>query len=152
MLAFRLVPALFIAAILLVGCRTSTPIVDDDEAGNISESDSSVVHTRAVHVLVDGKDLGVIPMTVRVRRGFGTRQVSLWQAGEEIRTYEFEIVHTSSGMQLQQGFWSNSSPDGETYDVRNLPTSNDSTFLVPYSNHPIKIEDQTFGVTLLVSE
>jgi hypothetical protein len=62
------------------------------------------------------------------------------------------MVHTSDGIQTQQGFWSTSSTDGQTYDVRNLPMKGETTFRVPFSNHPMKIEDQTYGVTLLVSD
>ena len=151
MLAIRQIPILLLATIFLVGCHSSSPLVEGGEPGDAG-ADSSLVYTQAIHVLVDGADQGVIPRTVRIRRSFGIQEVSLWQAGEEIRTYEIEMVHTSDGIQTQQGFWSTSSTDGQTYDVRNLPMKGETTFRVPFSNHPMKIEDQTYGVTLLVSD
>lgn len=151
MLVFRLALLTFGAFLVLTGCRSSSEIAEGGESSDAA-SDSTMVYTRAIHVLVDGNDVGVIPRTVRVRRSFGTQEVSLWQAGEEIRTYEIEMVYTADGIQTQQGFWSTSSAQGETYDVRNLPTSDDSTFQVPFSEYPIRVEDQTYGVTLLVSD
>lgn len=151
MRAIPLIPIFFLATISLVGCRSMPPPVEGGEAG-AAAADTNVIHTQAIHVLVDGSDQGVIPRTVRVRRSFGIQEVSLWQAGEEIRTYEIEMVHTSDGIQTQQGFWSTSSAEGQTYDVRNLPMKGETTYRVPFSNYPIKIEDQTYGVTLLVSD
>lgn len=152
---FRLVPLLTILSLFCIaftGCRSSA-VQEGDEAAEEVDGDSGPrLYTQAVHVLVDGNDVGTAPMTVRVRRSFGTREVTLWQAGDEIRTYEIEMVHTSDGIQTQQGFWSTPSSDGASYDVRNLPTSGESTFLVPYSAYPIKVEDQAYGVTLLVTE
>lgn len=150
---FRLVPVLLVASALLIGCRSASGVQENgDVAEAAGNEEGPPVYTQAIHVLVDGNDVGMTPMTVRVRRSFGTREVSLWQAGDEIRTYEIEMVHTSDGIQTQQGFWSTPSIDGATYDVRNLPTVGETTFLVPYSQSPIKIEDQAYGVTLLVSE
>lgn len=153
MCSVRLVPLLLITSVVLAGCRSSSAVKEDPQAAETAADDGAPhVYSQAVYVLVDGNDVGMAPMTVRVRRNFGTREVTLWQAGDEIRTYEIEMVHTSHGLQTQQGFWSTPSSDGATYDVRNLPTVGETTFLVPYSDYPIKVEDQAYGVTLLVTE
>lgn len=142
----RILPALLISGIVLLGCK-STSKVQGEEA---VVADSNRVYTNAVHVLVDGDDMGTIPRTVRVRRGMGTRRVSLWQAGEEIRIYEIEFASSVAGEQTLQGFWSTSSVEGETYDVRTLPNNGEGTFFIPYTEYPIKVEDHTYGITLLV--
>lgn len=153
MSSVRLIPLLLVFTIALVGCRSASSVQEDPDAAEMTaDGDGPRMYTQAVYVLVDGDDIGMAPMTVRVRRSFGTREVTLWQAGDEIRTYEIEMVHTSEGLQTQQGFWSTPSTDGATYDVRNLPTAGETTFLVPYSDYPIKIEDQAYGITLLVTE
>jgi hypothetical protein len=141
----------FLTAVLVLfsACRSSSGVVGD--ADGSPDADSTRVYTNAVHVLVDGRDVGEIPRTVRVRRSFGTRAVSLWQAGEVIRKYEIPIYPTSEGEQTRMGFWGTRSIDGETYDVRNLPNE-DETYQVPFSNGPMKIEDREYGVTLLIRE
>lgn len=140
--------ALFV--LLLASCRSTSDITG--EAATVGpERDSSVVYTNAIHVLVDGRDVGTIPQTVRVRRSFGTRVISLWRAGEEIRKYEIPIFPTSETEQTRMGFWSTRSVDGESYDVRNLPNKNE-TYQVPFSNGPMRIEDREYGVTLLIRE
>ena len=149
----KLVPFISLIALLVFGgCRSSSRTVDEgeDRAGAIV--DTTKLYTLAVHVLVDGRDRGTVPATIRVRRSFGTRQVSLWQAGKEIRTYEIEITTTTEGTQTLQGFWSTRSMEGETYDVETLPKEGDDTYLIPYTPNRITIEDRAFGLTMLISE
>lgn len=150
MRALHLIPAILIFGLLAAGCSSTSKVKEGAETAS-AESDSGKVYTNAVHVLVDGTDMGVIPMTVRVRRSFGTREVSLWQKGEEIRIYELEISSTVDGDQTLQGFWSTSSTEGQSYDVRNLPTAGENTYRVPYTSYPIRVVDNTYGVTLLIS-
>lgn len=133
--------------LILAGCQSTSPIADEAVG-----EDTTRVYTQAVHVLVDGDDVGTIPRTIRVRRGMGNRKVSLWQAGEEFRVYEIEFAGSVAGEQTLQGFWSNSSMEGESFDVRTLPNNGEGTFYVPYAQYPIKVEDHTYGVTLLVED
>lgn len=144
---FRCVPALLIAVAVLGGCRATSPAADAPTDG----APVDTLYTKAIHVLVDGADQGTIPQTLRIRRGFGTAKVSLWQAGKEIRIYEIEISNTSAGEQLMQGFWSSPSVDGDTYDVQTLPKGGEKIYRIPYSDRPMRIEDNQYGVTLLVS-
>ena len=144
---YRTFPALlFFSLVFFGGCTSSSKVQDDAPVA----ADSSQVYTNAIHVLVDGDDVGTTPRTVRVRRGFGTRKVSLWQAGEEFRVYEIEFASTVAGDQTLQGFWSTDSMEGDTYDIRNLPNNGEGRFFIPYTQYPIKVEDHAYGVTLLV--
>ncbi len=138
---------LAVSILLLSACRSTSNVTAEGDG----DGDSTRVYTNAVHVLVDGRDVGPIPQTIRVRRSFGTREISLWKAGEEIRTYEIPISPTSEGDQTRMGFFGSSSADGESYDVRTLPNK-DETYQVPYSDGPMKIEDRQYGVTLLIRE
>lgn len=150
MKALRLIPFLLLGALVaLTGCRSSSKVAEDELTG-VVQPDSSKVYTQAIHVLVDGRDMGVIPKTVRIRRSFGTRMVSLWQAGKEIRTYEIEISSTADGDQTLQGFWSTNSMTGDSYNVQNLPNDGEENYRIPYSERPLTVEDHTYGVTLHV--
>lgn len=143
-------PFLLAALLLISGCSLSSSSGEDGIKS--ARADSSRLYTKAVHVLVDGRDMGIIPMTVRIRRSFGTREVTLWQAGKEIRTYELELNLSSEGSQLLQGFYSSRSMDGDAYDVESLPKAGDDVYVIPYAQRPLKIEDRQYGVTLLVAE
>lgn len=148
---FPILPFLLAFFVALVGCTsTSTPAAD--ATGEDAPVDTNDVHTKAIHVLVDGDDQGTIPRTLRIRRGFGTQQVSLWQAGEEIRIYELELANSAASDQLMQGFWSTPSADGAAYEVKTLPKRGENTYQIPYSSHPMRIDDNEYGLTLLVSE
>lgn len=149
MKVLHLFSVLFVFAFLAAGCASSDRIAG--KGGEAAADTSSEAYTKAIHVLVDGRDVGTVPRTVRVRRSFGTRIVSLWQSGKEIRTYELPIQPTSSTDQTRMGFWGSSSIDGETYDVRTLPNE-DETYQIPFSSGPMKIEDHTYGLTLLIQE
>lgn len=148
----RAIPLLlFIGIQAAAGCSTSSKI-QDDESADAASADSTRQYTRAIHVLVDGNDRGTVPMTVQIRRGFGTRRVSLYQAGKEIRIYEFEFSGTTAGDQTLQGFWSTPSAEGASFDVRTLPNDGEMTFFVPYTPYPIKVEDHAYGLTLHVED
>ena len=134
--------------ILLAGCKSASQIEDESQAA----ADTSRVYTNAVHVLVDGDDVGTTPRTIRVRRKMGTRKVSLWRKGEEFRIYEIEFAGTVAGEQTLAGFWSTDSMEGETYDIRTLPNDGEGTYFIPYAPHPIKVEDHAHGIVLLVQD
>ncbi len=111
----------------------------------------SLLYGKAVYVLIDGRDAGPVPRTIRVYRSYGTREVSLFQQGKEIRKYEIGISATGVGEQARMGFWSSRSADGETYDVRTLPHK-DEVYLIPFSESPMRIEDRQYGLTMLIRE
>ena len=148
----KLVPFVcLIAFLVLGGCRSSSRTVEE-ESGGSAVVDTTELYTLAVHVLVDGRDKGTVPTTIRVRRSFGTREVSLWQAGKEIRTYHLEFSATTEGTQTLQGFWSTRTTDGDANDVESLPKEGDDTYLIPYTPNRIRVEDRAFGLTMLISE
>ncbi len=147
---YQFLPFFLVAVVALGGCRSTSPPVADTSDED-APTDTSAVHTRAIHVLVDGDDQGTIPRTLRIRRSFGTQQVSLWQAGKEIRIYEIEISATGDSQQVLQGFWATPSSDGASYEVKTLPKGDEITYRIPYTSHPLRIDDSEYGVTLLVS-
>lgn len=135
------------------GCATgrgaSDGVVPDS---SIAAAGSPMVYSRAVHVLVDGRDRGMVPRTVQVRRSFGTRMVSLWQAGKEIRTYELMSSPTGEGRQLEYSFFGSQDPTSTVYDVSNLPTDGENEYIVPFSPGRITVEDREYGLMLIVEE
>lgn len=151
----RLAAVVLFAAVLhlTTGCagnaRTAAPDGTIADAGVAADG---TPHTRVVHVLVDGRDKGMLPATIRVRRGLGARMVSLWQAGKEIRTYELQTVQTSDGLSLAYSFFGEQTPTSTVYDVMSLPTAGENNFIIPFSPYRLTIEDRVFQLTLIIEE
>jgi hypothetical protein len=150
--ALNLLVPILVSVLLSLSACSSFQFGSKKDAPLAAHLDTTAIYTNAIYVLVDGQDRGQVPMTLRLRRGFGTRLVSLWQRGKEIRKYELETVHTAAGTALQQGFWSTQTNGVTTYDVRNLPSKNENYFYIPYSMSRLLIEDHTFGLTMIVEE
>ena len=146
MIITRLVVTLTVLVPLVAGCSASKDMARGDEA--VADS---LLYGKAVYILIDGRDAGPVPKTIRVYRSYGTREVSLFQQGKEIRKYEIGISATGAGEQARMGFWSGRSADGETYDVRTLPHE-DEVYLIPFSEGPMRIEDHQYGLTMLIRE
>lgn len=146
----RLFPLVLLLALVGVAGCASSKKADAPEAGVTQRPE---LYGRQVYVLVDGKQRGSVPGTVRVRRGMGARMVSLWQAGAEIRTYELQTVATADGSQLSNSFFGEEDATSTVYDVAHLPTARgENNFIVPYSRHRITVEDRTYGLTIIVDE
>ncbi|MXW64147.1 MAG: hypothetical protein F4Y00_01080 [Bacteroidetes bacterium SB0662_bin_6] len=146
MMIARLVVTLTVLVPLVAGCSASKDVAQGDEA--VADS---LRYGKAVYVLIDGRDAGTVPKTIRLYRSYGTREVSLFQRGKEIRKYEIGIAATAAGEQARMGFWSNRSAEGETYDVRTLPNK-DEVYLIPFSEAPMRIEDHQYGLTMLIRQ
>lgn len=102
---------------------------------------------RRADVLVEGDYRSTTPSTVEVRRSFGERHVSLYVNGEMVRAFEVEPVRTSNRDWV--------SPTGSgpmaTIDVQNLPTQNDTLYIIPHFEHSVEIVDREFDLTLIVA-
>ncbi len=138
--------------VTLAGCAAGRGVNEGTGAAAVGAEQDGAVHSNQVYVLVDGRERGALPTTVRVRRGMGARVVSLWRAGEEFRTYELQTVHTADGLSMTYSFFGESDAASTVYDVSTLPTDGDDTFIVPYSPQRLTIEDREYGLTLIVEE
>ncbi len=143
----RFVVTLTVLGALVGGCSASKDMAAEGE----DATPDSLLYGKSVYVLVDGKDAGPVPRTLRLYRSYGTREVTLFQQGKEIRKYEIGISATSEGDQARMGFWSSRSADGETYDARTLPRK-DEVYQIPFSEYPMRIEDHEYGLTMLIRE
>jgi hypothetical protein len=148
--ALRLLPATVIAVLVLcAGCASSKKTEQPPPA---TASAGGEIHTKAVYVLVDGRQKATIPATVRVKRGMGARIVSLYQSGKEIRKYELETIRTSGSMQLEYSFFGEEDANTAVFDAATLPKAGKDNFIVPYSPYRITVEDHQYQFTLIVEE
>ena len=151
--AHRLLSAsLVLVLVFSAGCASSKKTGETSTVPAPAATQDGRVYTNQVYVLVDGKEKGTVPSTVLVRRGMGARMVSLWQAGEEIRTYELQTVTTSDALSMTYSFFGEDTPTSTVYDVSTLPTAGKNNYVVPYSPYRITIEDRQYSLTLVVEE
>jgi len=145
---------LFGYLLYLTGCAATAPPVEPEnmpeETPETVTSDSVVVRTGTIHVLVDGRDRGILPTEIQIRRSFGIQFVSLYDGEEEFRFYELETYLSSSGQTVLDGFWQSETSEGTVYDVRHLEKKNEDYFYIPYTTSPIIIEDHTYNLTIRI--
>ena len=137
--------ALLAGMLLAAGCASTTPAPPTAEEEEAQEE--TPPPARRADVLVEGDYRTTTPGTIQVRRGFGERYVSLRVNGEIVRTFDFERVYTANRADVTYFNLGTS----RSFDVRNLPTKNDTLYAVPYYNHPIEVVDNEFGLTLIIS-
>ncbi len=141
-----LLPLTLAAGLLLVaGCTTTAGVT----VIPAQPSDASF-QTRNAFIFVDGKQRGMTPATVRIRRSFGATEVSL-RTGPEftiLRKFEIEWSTTSNRRMVQFTF---GNEDG-IYDLTDLPTMKDGTYVIPYFSHRVQVEDREFSLVLIVED
>lgn len=129
-----------------MGCSPKTKLPENP----LPESPTVPVGT-AAWIYIDGREKGVTPTTIQVRRGFGETTVALVAREETQRVYEVERVYTSSRSELDYTFGTSSIEGGvRTIDAEDLERDKKGRYLVPYYETPIAIEDRYFSLTILV--
>lgn len=149
-------PCLFLAATLLLlatGCATTAPPGGDaPDADTTEASDATTAFApRAARVFVDGRDRGLTPRTVRVRRSFGASEVALVAGGAIERTYVLQRTASADSRSLDYSFWDGAN-DSNTFDAATLPHTKSGALVVPYSPYAITIHDRQYNLVLLVTE
>ena len=138
--------ALAISLTTLAGCATNKGASTDGEHAFQAE---------IVQVLVEGRDRGVTPMTLRVSRSRGEYDVQLVKGREVVRV--FEVGH--GGRQrspeqhaLDMDLESDRGAMGfRTLGIDDLETMNDTLYIIPYTAETLAIDDTKYGLTLLIS-
>ena len=139
MMIARLVVTLTVLVPLVAGCSASKDVAQGDEA--VADS---LRYGKAVYVLIDGRDAGTVPKTIRLYRSYGTREVSLFQRGKEIRKYEIGIAATAAG---EQAVWDS----GATVRRTGRPTmcvhyrTRDEVYLIPFPRRPCGSRTTSMG-------
>ena len=100
---------------------------------------------------MDGEDRGTTPRTLQIRRAFGESTVSIRVGNEVVRRYEFERASSSNQSDLVYSFRGDNNDGMQTYDLTDLSQRGNRVYVVPYFEHPIRVEDRQYGLTLEVS-
>jgi hypothetical protein len=144
---FRAVPVVLLLS--SAGCRTTK-----------SDADAvlpafSLATPQPAHVFVEGRDKGMTPATITVRRDLGDQEVALRLRNPQgklydVRRYEIELVHSSNRGMLDYRATPNDTDNIKGINTEDLPRRNSGAYVVPYYNYPIRIEDREYNLTLIV--
>lgn len=143
----RAIPAL----LLLCGTACRTTRSDPETA----LPPFSLATPRPAYIFVEGRDKGMTPATITVRRDLGDQDVALRLRNPQgklydVRRYEIEIVNSSNRGMLDYRATPNDTNNIKGINTEDLPRRNNGTYVVPYYNYPVRIEDREYNLTLIV--
>ena len=128
-----LLPLLF-----LVGCVSQRGVRTDDGSA-----------LARVEVRADGRIVGSAPGTVRIRREFEIAEITVVQNDQIMRILRLEQFRAVQGGSLNYTFSGNNFGGTRGFNIEDLPIE-DGAFIVPYTQQTLRIEDQDYGLTLLI--
>ena len=132
----------------LAGCTTAGRSSRTDAPADSSEAAVSS-RRHPVYVYVDGRERGLVPATIRLRRGMGDSEVTLVQEGRTIRAFLLERATSANATALTYSFFGENDPEGTRYDASLLPRAG-AQYVIPYFHRPVLIEDRQYALTLIV--
>lgn len=110
---------------------------------------------QSAFLFVDGRQRGVTPAEVRVRRNLGRNEVTL-RVGPKLRTvrrYEFEYTSGSSRVMLDYTFGQASEGGIQRFYASELPSRKKGRVVtIPYYNRPILIVDREYQLSIYVED
>lgn len=129
--------------VLLVGCT-----VVKTQQGDTKTPSATV---QSANIFIEGKYRTVTPAIIRVFREGRAKQVALRDgSGNRVRLYELEFSPAShAASEIAYSFRTNNTAGVAQFDVQNLPKT-DSSFVVPFFNRVVQIDDRDFGLTMLI--
>lgn len=135
--------AVVFALVVLTGCTATKSQQGADTAPSAT--------IQSANIFIEGKYRTITPAIIRVFREGRSKTVALRDAnGNRMRLYELEFTPAShAASEVAYSFWGNSNAGVAQFDTQNLPKT-DSSFVVPFYNRVVQIDDRDFGLTMLI--
>jgi hypothetical protein len=130
-----------------LGACQSTTMFGDDRA-----EERGIVMAEPARILVNGKDRGTTPQTVRISRGRHELDVVLRQGRRNVRAFKVEETYSPNAAEIDFSFLGREENGTLRLTVEELPTKDDFTYVIPFYQNPLTIEDNQYGLTLLVAD
>ncbi|MBX2823035.1 MAG: hypothetical protein KTR29_25270 [Rhodothermaceae bacterium] len=134
--------------VLLIAGTTFLPGCASKKAANAPVKNATIV--------VEGRHRGGTPATINIFRNRGEYNVMLMQGNKVVRHFEIGIGGEQRGperhlidMDLARDL---SSLGLRTFGLDDFDTPNDTLYIIPYIADPIAIEDEEYGLTLVVTD
>lgn len=127
---------------LLPGCASNKNAAENITAKNAT-------------IYVEGRHRGVTPATLSVFRNRGEYEIKLVKDGEVVRRYELSAGGDGGperhllNMDLQRD---QSGLGFRTFDLDDFESFNDTLYVVPYISETISIDDEEYGLILVVTD
>ena len=142
-----LLPLALVLLLPAAGCTTTAP---EAEARTAAPRE-----IKSAFLYVDGRQRGVTPAEVRVRRNLGRNEVTL-RVGPKLRTvrrYEFEYTPGSGRVMLDYTFGQASEGGIQRIYASDLPSRKKGRIVtIPYYDRPILIVDREYQLSLYVED
>ena len=144
----RLSIALMMVLVLGTGCRSSREATGDD-----AETGVPLLPSQSVRIFVGSDDRGVTPQTLYIFRDRGEYEVTLRRGQAVVRKFQLERTRQHSPERFDAEFDVTRQTDtmgNPVFTVAHLSSDNDTTYVIPYFEYPITIEDPHYALTLHV--
>ena len=135
--------SLVLASLLLSSCQSQNLFGNQDQ---------NAITVQVADVFVEGKDRGTTPQTIRIYRGRKELSIALKQGRKTVRTFTLEETYSPNAGQLDFSFRGVNEGGTLRFTVEELPTEDDINFVIPFYEQIFTIEDNQYGLTLIIAD
>lgn len=139
----RHVPALLVFVLALTGCQSQNFFGNEKKDG---------ISVESVRVFVNDQDRGTTPLTLRISRGRKELSITLKQGRKTVRTFTVEETYSPNAGELDFSFRGEARDGTLRFTVEELPTRDKVNYLIPFYLQMLTIEDNQYGLTLIVAD
>ena len=107
---------------------------------------------QVARVFVEGKDRGTTPQTLRIFRGRRELSITLKQGNKTVRTFTLEETYSPNAAEIDFSFYGQEENGTLKLTVEELPTRDKMNYVIPFYEQILTIEDNQYGLTLLVTD
>ena len=110
----------------------------------------SGVRVQIADVYINDEFRGTTPGTIRISRSRQELDIALKQGKTTVRAFSVEETYGQNTAEVVFSV-SGSRPDGSlTYTVEELPSRDKLNYIIPYFEERLTIEDNQYGLTIIV--
>lgn len=108
--------------------------------------------TKSVRIFVNDNDRGTTPQTVRIYRGRKELDISLKEGRKTVRTFRLEETYSPNAGEIDFSFRGRAESGTIRFTVEELPTKDKLNYVIPFYEQIVTIEDNQYGLTLIVAD
>ena len=116
------------------------------------KNDAAITTVQVADVFVNDQYRGTTPQTIRIYRGRRELSVTLKQGRKTIRAFEVEETYSPNAGELDFSFYGTDEAGTLRFTVEELPTKDDLLFVIPFYQQLFTVEDNQYGLTLIIDD
>ena len=133
----------FVLTLFVAGCQSQNFFGNDKNDG---------LEVQVARIFVNDVDRGTTPQTVRIFRGRHELDIALKQGRKTVRIFRLEETYSPNAGEVDFSFRGIESNGTLRFTVEELPTQDDFNYVVPFYQQPVTIEDNQYGLTLIITD